>query len=230
MTIQSTTEEGYRQVNWLVSLGFDTVVYLTDSDIPILYDGETYQPTSINTVSIPLESSGGPCKVIIADDGTLDEAETSEDAAGLTMTVSKIYDLDTALVSLEWTGLIEDWQTTDRHKVSIAGVAWGLLRIGPGLPLLTDVCVHQFNGTGCGYAGVLTTCNGTLTECQTRSNDDRFVSAFCAPIAGTVVWIQGQRYTVPAGGSSYPQAAPGGGGWGSGAGHVDMPQPPPVTS
>lgn len=66
--------------------------------------------------------------------------------------------------------------TCTRETVTFKlGMSNPLLMAFPGWKFHDSICQYaEFKGELCGYTGVLTTCNRTLTQCIARSNTERF--------------------------------------------------------
>lgn len=185
---------------WLVEVGFSTPLRLTDAEHDVVYGGNTYTSWPAIHVTAPRQDMGGGVTVTLSDDGTIDARERTGDAAGRTLTVTRLYSTADGLKTIsEWSGVIENYDSENYGKCVFRADAPHLIRVGPAMPVWCDTCINDFKSAQCGYAGVTTSCDGTISACEDMaggSNRVNFISAFKAPTPGDIVVLGGQRYVV----------------------------------
>lgn len=204
--IKTQLATGQVKMIWLVAIGFETTLRLTNADHDVYYGGAWYSAWPEIDVDAPKSNMGGGITVSLPDDGTIEDIEQADDAAGRTITVTRLYDTASGWKAVqEWSGIIENYDSDNYARCIFRADAPHLLRTGPSMPLWQDQCINDFKGTACGYAGATTSCDGSWDACAAMaggSNTQRFISAIKAPVPGEVVVLGGQRYTV--GGYSPP--------------------------
>lgn len=201
-TIKAALATGHVAAWWCVEVGFGTPLRLTDCGEPLYVtaDSAWYTPHQL-AVSISVQMIGGTVQVVLDDDGTLEALEAAQPAAGRTLRVFRVFVTTTGQeVEVHWDGLCESAEVgEDGRSITFTGGAAGLLAVGPGSPILTNRCAHDFMGPGCTYAGAETACDGSYDRCGVLGNRLNFVSALWAPEPGTTVVIDGDPYVIPQG-------------------------------
>jgi len=77
---------------------------------------------------------------------------------------------------------------SDRNNVTFKlGADFVFTRRFPNVRILKDYCPFKFKSVQCGYAGNLTTCNKTLSDCRKRGNSKRFGGEPTIPQGGLYV-------------------------------------------
>lgn len=200
--IKTKVATGQFKMLWLLDIGFSTHLRLTNAEHDVKYSGNWYTSWPSIDVTAPKQDQGGGLTVTLPDDGTIDAIERAGDAAGKTITVTRLYTTDSGLKTVEeWSGIIENYDSDNYSRCVFRADAPHLLMVGGAMPIWTDNCINDFKSPQCGYSGATTSCNGTWTACAAMSggsNTANFISGFKAPTPGEIVVLGGQRYTVNA--------------------------------
>lgn len=195
--IKTAIATGAFKMVWLVEIGFDTPLRLTDAEHVIHYGGNHYTPWPGINVTAPKQETGGGVTVSMDDDGTIDAIESADDAAGRDLTVIRLYSTGSGDKAVtEWSGIIENYDCENYTRCIFRADAPHLLRVGPAMPIWASECINDFKSAQCGYSGATTVCKGSWAECDAMNNTTNFISALKAPTPGEIVVIGGQRYTV----------------------------------
>lgn len=188
---------GQFKMVWLLKIGFETPLLLTNAEHDLLVSGSWYTSWPDIQVDAPKQDRGGGITVTLPDDGTIDAIERTDDACGRTLTATRMYLTDSGLKYIEeWSGIIENYDSDNYGRCIFRADAPHLLMVGPAMPVWCDTCINDFKSAQCGYSGAVTSCDGSWEECGDMGNQSNFISGRKAPTPGDILVLGGQRYTV----------------------------------
>ena len=181
----------------LVSMDIGDGYYYTDCDVPILYDGQSYEPKGfeLSSINYPLGTIVDTCSITLDD---LDESLKSEfiggDPQGSMVAVRLVVlDDDYAIVGpshITWfNGEIGEWEY---GEVSVDITLTNMFARWNNKTQAAHSAScrwKQFGGTECTYSGVESWCDGSYTRCAALGNQDNFGGFRWLPsIEGVDIW------------------------------------------
>jgi hypothetical protein len=184
----------------LVEIDYTTPLRVCNGSRPFYLDGDEYTPRDLS-VRLRYLLLGGSITIELDDPtGSLASDARSEDPRGCDLTVTWLVGPAWNDHTL-WSGVVAYTATPSAGKWQVVGDGAGQLRAGPALPVMAGQCLWEFKGTGCGYSGGETACDGTHARCVALSNQARFVSGRWAPHEGRQIRLNGTGVSVrPMGG------------------------------
>jgi hypothetical protein len=167
----------------LLTLTIDGTSYLyTDCDVPLLYDGDIYSPRGFSHDGALYSMGQIVSRVSLKIDNVdqvLSPAFIGGEPQGSVVNLREVVLNDSLAIiansGVVWfSGTIDDWSLEeDFVQVAVVGpnYAWAQRTTGRQ----PASCRWKvFKGDECAYAGVLTTCDRTYSNCASRVNTNNF--------------------------------------------------------
>jgi len=164
---------------FLLELQFNNTLRITDCDIPIIYDSETFTPREFKFGDI----SGSVALAVENIDIEIDDTDQALTAIVLNEDVRNKWailyvgaiDSDGTVTVQEFSrGIIGGWELYDDNIIKLGITNELVLWNKRPLRIQMSSCPWVFKGTECGYSGAATSCDQTYQRCVVLANTDNF--------------------------------------------------------
>lgn len=165
---------------WLLQMSLDSTYYYTNSDVDIVWDGNTYvsKGFEIKDINANYQFSADIATIEVDNaDKTMSAILLGEDVANKTV-ICNLALIDTtakrpSTVAELMRGYITSWDLDENSaKIELGSefMLWGKKT----LRLPTPNCPWSFKGTECGYSGATTWCDKSPEQCSNLGNSTNF--------------------------------------------------------
>lgn len=172
--------EGYRP-HYLIAFNFSTPLRYTNCDVPLVYDGNLYNPRPFDIPEISHSIGSNVDKVTIEIDMADRDASLLEEFVGGTPgdIYTHIYlqvlddDMQEISTGTVFQGKIDSYNY-DPPELMVPVTSFHSLWNKRSMEISTPTCRRNFKRSDCGYGGVENWCDRSWARCVVLDNTDRF--------------------------------------------------------
>ena len=172
--------EGYRP-HHLVAFDFSTPLRYTNCDVPLVYDGDTFNPRPFNVPEISYSIGSNVDKVTLEMDMADRNAALLSEFVGGTPgdTTVHVYlqvldtDMQEIATAVIFQGKIDSYNYVP-PTLTVPIASFHSLWNKRAMEISTPTCRRNFRQPDCGYVGAETWCDRSRARCVVLNNTDRY--------------------------------------------------------